>query len=79
MHRYIIIYHAVEENIHSYEHSTCSSYSLNNRYKCRDEMVKNTYLIKDSSRNQLRHCNIPPSHMPAFLNLSATLPPPIWA
>ena len=25
-------------------------------------MVKNTYLIKDSSRNQLRRCNIPPNH-----------------
>ena len=25
-------------------------------------MVKITYLIKNSSRNQLRHCNVPPNH-----------------
>ena len=28
-------------------------------------MVKNTYLIKDLSRNQLRRCNVPPNHRPA--------------
>ena len=28
-------------------------------------MVKNTYLIKNSSRNQLRRCNVPPNHRPA--------------
>ena len=39
-------------------------HSLNNKYKRRDEMVKNTYRIKDSSRNQLRRCNLPPNHRP---------------
>ena len=28
-------------------------------------MVKITYLIKNSSRNQLRCCNVPPNHRPA--------------
>ena len=28
-------------------------------------MVKNTYLIKNLSRNQLRRCNVPPNHRPA--------------
>ena len=28
-------------------------------------MVKITYLIKNSSRNQLRRCNVPPNHRPA--------------
>ena len=28
-------------------------------------MIKNTYLIKDSSRNQLHRCNVPPNHRPA--------------
>ena len=28
-------------------------------------MVKITYLIKNSSRNQLRHCNVPPNHRPS--------------
>ena len=48
MHKYIVIYHTAEVNIRSYKHSTCSSDSLNSKYKCRDEMGKNTYLIKDS-------------------------------
>ena len=38
---------------------------INSKYKCRDGMVKNTYLIKNSSRNKLRHCNVPPNHRPA--------------
>ena len=33
-------------------------------------MVKNTYLIKDSSRIQLRHCNVPPNHRPSFSLIS---------
>ena len=33
-------------------------------------MVKNTYLIKDSSHNQLRRCNVPPNHRPAFSLIS---------
>ena len=33
-------------------------------------MVKNTYLIKSSSHNQLRHCNVPPNHRPAFSLIS---------
>ena len=60
----MIIYHTMEANICSYNHSTCSSYSLNNKYKYRDEMVKITYLIKNSFRNQLRRSNIPPNHRP---------------
>ena len=36
--------------------------SLNIKYDCRNEVVKNTYLIKNSSRNQLRRCNVPPNH-----------------
>ena len=33
-------------------------------------MVKNTYLIKDSSRKQLRRCNFPPNHRPAWSLIS---------
>ena len=61
----MIFYHIAEANTHSYKHSTCSSYSLNNKYKYIDEMVKITYLVKNSSRNQLRRCNVPPNHRPA--------------
>ena len=31
---------------------------------CRDEIVKNTYLMNNLSPNQLRHCNLPPNHRP---------------
>ena len=37
-------------------------HSLNDKYKCKEKMVKNTYLIKDSSCNQLRRYNVPPNH-----------------
>ena len=36
--------------------------SLNIKYYCRSKLEKNTYLIKNSSCNQLRHCNVPPNH-----------------
>ena len=45
-------------------------HSLNDKYKCRDEMVKNTYLMKNSSRNQLRRCNVSPNHRPACSSIS---------
>ena len=35
---------------------------LNSKYSCRDEIDKNTYLMKNSSCNQLRRCNVPPNH-----------------
>ena len=35
-----------EANIHSFKDTTCSSYSLISKYKCRDEIVKNTHLIR---------------------------------
>ena len=64
MHIYIIICHSTEA---TYVHSSIQhvhNHSLNNKYKCKDEMVKNTYLIKDSSHNQLRRYNVPPNHRP---------------
>ena len=39
--------------------------SLNSKYDCRDEIVKNTYLMRNSFRNQLRRYNVPPNHRPA--------------
>ena len=33
-------------------------------------MVKNTYLIKNLSRNQLCHCNVRPNHRLAFSLIS---------
>ena len=36
--------------------------SLNIKYNCRDEIDKNIYFVRNSSRNQLRCCNIPPNH-----------------
>ena len=36
----------VEENIHSFKHATCSSYSLISNYNCRGKMDMNTHLIR---------------------------------
>ena len=38
--------------------------SLNSKYNSRHEIYKNTYLMKNSSCNQLRRCNVPPNHRP---------------
>ena len=38
---------------------------INNKWDCKSKIDKITYLIKNSSRNQLRCCNVPPSHRPA--------------
>ena len=37
---------------------------INNKYGCRSKMSKITYLMKNSIRNQLRRCNVPPNHRP---------------
>ena len=64
MHRCIIIHHTTKANYIPFKHLACSSFSLNIKYNCRDEIDKNTYLMKNSSRNQLRRCNVPPNHRP---------------
>ena len=59
--------HSYTQRKQTYIHSSIQHvhhHSLNDKYKCRDEMVKNTYLIKYSSHNQLCHCNISPNHRP---------------
>ena len=33
-------------------------------------VVKNTYLIKNVSRNKIRHCNIPPNRSPVCSSIS---------
>ena len=38
---------------------------INSKYGCRSKIGKITYLMKNSFRNQLRRCNIPPNHRPA--------------
>ena len=50
----------IHSNIQHVHHN-----SLNIKYDCRSEIGKNTYLIKNSSCNQLRHCNVPSNHRPA--------------
>ena len=54
-------------NIHAYTswHLTCISSFINGKYDCRHKLGKNTYLIKNLFRNQLRCCNVPPNHRPA--------------
>jgi len=38
---------------------------INSKYDCRSKIDKITYLIKNSFRNKLRRCNVPPNHRPA--------------
>ena len=51
--------------IHAYIHLTCSSIPLTEIKNCRGKIHKITYLMKNSIRNQLRRCNVPPNHRPA--------------
>ena len=51
--------------IHSYKHSLIMFITfINRKYGCRSKMSKITYLMKNSIRNQLRRCNVPPNHRP---------------
>ena len=53
-------------NTHSYNHSFNMFITfINRKYGCRSKIGKITYLMKNSFRNQLRHCNVPPNHRPA--------------
>ena len=58
--------------IHAYIHQnlTCISSFINGNYNCRYKLGKNTYLMKNLFRNQLRRCNVPPNHRPAFSLIS---------
>ena len=52
-------------NIHSYKHSFDMFITfINRKCDCRSKIDKITYLIKNSFRNQLRRCNVPPNHRP---------------
>ena len=42
---------------HVYHHSF-----INGNYNCRHKLGKDTYLIENLFRNQLRRCNVPPNH-----------------
>ena len=52
--------------IHAYmdQHLTCIT-SFINEYYYKHKLGKNTYLIKNLFRIQLRHYNVPPNHKPA--------------
>ena len=53
-------------NIHSYKNSFNIFITfINRKYDCRSKIDKITYLMKNSFRNQLRRCNVPPNHRPA--------------
>ena len=53
-------------HIHSYKHSFNMFITfINGKYGCRSKIGKITYLMKNSFRNQLRRCNVPPNHRPA--------------
>ena len=55
------------KTIHSsiqHVHHNSLDIKYNGEYNCRDEIDKNTYLVRNSSRNQLRRCNVPPNHRP---------------
>ena len=55
----------IHSNIQHVHHN-----SLNIKYECRSEIDKNTYLVKNSSHNQLRCCNVPPNHRPLCSSIS---------
>ena len=58
-------YTAEETFIHTSIHSTCSTWSLTENIVAEVKTDKITYLMRNSFRNQLRHCNVPPNHRPA--------------
>ena len=73
-HAHMNIYHAQMQifiirsgnNTHSYKHSFNMFITfINGKYGCRSKIGKITYLMKNSIRNQLRRCNVPPNHTPA--------------
>ena len=60
--------------IHSYHYLSCtaestcihsSSFTLTEIMVAEVKMGKITYLMKNSIRNQLRRCNVPPNHRPS--------------
>ena len=81
MHTGLFIMHSCNLiNIHSYNYVSCTAelimhshkHSFNivhhiqqQKYNCRGKIGKITYLMKNSTRNQLRRCNVPPNHRPA--------------
>ena len=64
MHNSSIIqsYSIISGSTNTFQHLTCSSLFIWHQYNCRDGIIKVTYLLmKNSSRNQLRRCNVPPT------------------
>ena len=61
---------AETSHIHTSIHSTCPSHSLTENMVAEVKMDEITYLMKNSIRNQLRRCNVPPNHRPACSSIS---------
>ena len=63
-----IIIHLAQMNQHAFTQSFILNMfiiSLTGIMVAEVDLVKITYLMMNSFRNQLRHCNVPPNHRPA--------------
>ena len=63
-------YHTAEEKPYIQAFSVFIMFIKQQNTICRDEIVKNTYLMRNSSHNQLCRCNVPPNHRPACSSMS---------